>query len=113
MNGALWWLFPDGRLEQVLVYAHTGDWKSALYFNAIPTKTSFFLIGRETHPVDKSALYQQSKEKQLEVVVRGWAEGGGFSVSPDGCRAAFGIDTRGFKVEGPRRYRLHILDACN
>lgn len=108
-NGGLWWLYPDGRLEKILVYGREGNWKSARYYNAIPTKTTFLLVGTETHPFDKSGLYRQVAGGELELADKGWAEGGAFSLSPDGCKLAYGIDPKGFPNT---LYRLHVLDVC-
>jgi len=108
-NGGLWWLYPDGRLERILVYGREGNWKSARYYNAIPTKTTFLLVGTETHPFDKSGLYRQVAGGELELADKGWAAGGAFSLSPDGCKLAYGIDPKGFPNT---LYRLHVLDVC-
>ncbi|MEF8703547.1 MAG: hypothetical protein V5B32_09895 [Candidatus Accumulibacter sp. UW26] len=107
--GNLWWLYADGRLEEILNYGRDGNWKSARYNTVIPTKTTLLLIGTETHPKDKSGLYREISGRNLEMVISGYLAGGGYALSPDGCKLAFGMDPRGFPNS---RYRLHIIDVC-
>lgn len=108
-TGKLWWLYSDGRLEEILSYGRLGNWKSARYNTIIPTKTDLLLIGTETHPHDKSGLYREVAGRNLGLVTKGHLAGGGYALSPDGCKLAFGIDPKGFPNT---LYRLHVLDVC-
>lgn len=111
-NGNFWWLYPDGHTEQILTYGRSGYWQGVRFNGVLPAKNGLFAFSADTYPrSDKSGLYRQAPNGELDLVTRGWAEG--YSLSPDGCKLALGIDRRGFRVEGPRRYHLHVVDACH
>lgn len=111
-NGSFWWLYPDGTTEQILTYGRSGNWEGVRLNGVIPIKNGLLAFSGDTRVrTDKSGLYRKSPDGELDLVARGW--GGGYSVSPDGCMVAFGIDPRGFRIEGPRRLQLHVLNACN
>jgi hypothetical protein len=107
-TGKLWWLYPDSRIEEIVTYGREKDWKSARYNTLIPSKTSLFLIGTETHPQGKSGLYHEVSGR-MALVTPGHVAWSAGALSPDGCKLAFGIDPTGFPNS---RYRLQILDNC-
>jgi hypothetical protein len=59
------------------------------------------LDGEGLYLVDRTGAQQIAKGQTTRV-----------SVSPDGCRAAFGLDDRDPKVQ-PTNYRLSVIDQCN
>ena len=108
-EGALWWMYPDGRLEEFLKFKQQGEWNGVSYRNLIPTARDMLIVATKTPPQQNWGLYRVTAENRLEIVVKGWAEGGGKAVSPDGCKVAFGIDPRGYPNS---RYQLQIVDVC-
>jgi len=110
-TGKLWWLYSDGRLEEILSYGREGNWKTIRVNGLIPARSSLLAIGTETNwPLDKSGLYRQTARGDLDLLAKGWVAGK--VLSPDGCKIAFGIDPRGFWVKGPHTFNLQILDIC-
>ena len=110
-TGKLWWLYSDGRLEEIVTYGREGNWKTIRLNGLIPAKANLLAIGTETSwPFDKSGLYRQTARGDLELLAKGWLASK--VLSPDGCKLAFGIDPRGFWVKGGHTFRLQILDVC-
>lgn len=111
-NGNFWWLHPDGTTEQILTYGRSGYWQEVRFNGVMPIKNGLLAFSGDTYPrSDKSGVYRKNSNGELSLVARGWLES--HSVSPDGCKVALGIDPRGFRIEGPRRLQLHVLNACN
>lgn len=108
-EGMLWWMYPDGRLEEFLKFKQQGEWGGVSYRNLIPTARDMLIVATKTPPQQNWGLYRVTAANRLELVVKGWAEGGGKAVSPDGCKVAFGIDPRGYPNT---RYQLQIVDVC-
>jgi len=112
-NGGYWWLYPDGRVEQILLYTREKtSVQGGSYANGIPAKNAFLRVSVDDYPEDKSGLYLRRQDGSFEKLLKGWASEGSFAVSPNGCKVAFGIDPRGFLVKGPRQYRLHLINVC-
>ena len=53
-----WWLYPDGRVEQILLYTREKTTvQGGSYLHGIPAKGAFLRISVDNYPVDKSGLY--------------------------------------------------------
>ena len=112
-NGGYWWLYPDGRVEQILLYTREKTTvQGGSYLHGIPAKDAFLRIGVDNYPVDKSGLYLRRADGSFKKLISGWAGDVSFSVSPDGCQVAIGIDTRWSRDKGPHQYRLHLINVC-
>jgi hypothetical protein len=111
-TGKLWWLYPDGRIEEIVTYGHEKNWKNVRMNGLVPAKFNLLTTLSDTNRSSaKSGLYRQTTNGDLELLAKGWV-GGGKSLSPDGCKMAYGIDPRGFWADGPKRYYLQVLDLC-
>ncbi len=103
-----WWLHPDGRVEEVtfsnpanqtwgnLVFTRAGNLLIRMSF----TKSNFHEAG----------IYLDDVKGPLKLV-SGRVQGKAF-VSPDGCKVAFGNDTRPDIVPGTERHKLQVIDVC-
>ena len=112
-NGGYWWLYPDGRVEQILLYTREKTTvQGGSYLHGIPAKDAFLRISVDNYPVDKSGLYLRRADGSFKKLISGWAGDVSFSVSPDGCQVAIGIDTRWSRDKGPHQYRLHLINVC-
>lgn len=103
-----WWLYPDGRVEEVtfsnpanqtwgnLVFTRAGNLLIRMSF----TKSNFHEAG----------IYLDDVKGPLKLV-SGRVQDKAF-VSPDGCKVAFGNDTRRDIVPGTERHKLQVIDVC-
>ena len=108
-NGGGWWLYPDGRIEPILIYGRKGRWVGVRSFYLVPANSVLMAFSIEVHPKDLSGLYLMNGKGELESVTYGWPGVLVSALSPDGCKLAFGIDPQGFQGN---TLRLHFVDVC-
>lgn len=103
-----WWMFPDGRVE-ALVLANP---LSQTWGNLVFTRSGNLLIRmsftRKTH--HEAGIYIDDVKGPMNLFSGRVQEKA--SVSPDGCKVAFGNDPRPDVAPGSERYILHMIDVC-
>jgi hypothetical protein len=113
-TATFWWLYPDGRVEDALMYQRGTDWPHADPRMIELTRAGPILFGEDptaegVRYIGKAGIYRIASNMQLKSLVKGrianWA------LSPDGCKLAFGNDDRPL-VEGIRQYKLQVIDVC-
>jgi hypothetical protein len=113
-TATFWWLYPDGRVEDALMYQRGVAWPHADPRMIELTRAGPILFGEDptaegVRYIGKAGIYRIASNMQLKSLVKGrianWA------LSPDGCKLAFGNDDRPI-VEGTKQYKLQIIDVC-
>lgn len=112
-----WWVYPDGRVELFMSF----DLQLTLerhysWVPQIPVRDGL-LLAKDRQGVPRwpfgnlghAGLYRFDIKPQHEKLVAG--EISNWAVSPNGCRVAFGNDTR-LNYEWPHQYRVQIIDVC-
>ena len=113
ISATLWWLYPDGRIEEALTYKRDRNWPLANEIGVMPTRNGILFMGADpslTRFIGKSGVYRYQQGTSPKRVVAGRL-GGGFALSPDGCKLAFGSDDR-FRIEGNGQYKLRVINVC-
>lgn len=112
VKATLWWLYPDGRIEEIVTYRRTEeDWPFANVEYVVPTKAGIFFGGGErtlTNRVGESGIYKMTSKAPQRVVAGRVTP---MVLSPDGCKLAYGNDDRPL-YEGVKHYKLQIVDVC-
>ncbi len=107
-----WWLFPDGRVEEIVTYSRRRDWPVTYDYRLIPTHAGVFIVGEEPRIVPetgRSGLYRLLDDNTLERILPGRV--GAWALSPDGCKLAVGNDSRP-RVEGNKQHTLQVINLC-
>lgn len=108
----LWWLYPDGRLEEIVTYRRTEkDWPLANTDYVVPAKTGIYFIGADTkwsRYIGDDGIYQMTAKAPRRVVAGRTTP---MVLSPDGCKLAYGNDDR-ILYEGIKHYKLQIMNVC-
>ncbi|MBV6408743.1 MAG: hypothetical protein EFKGCFLK_02344 [Rhodocyclaceae bacterium] len=108
----LWWIYPDGRVEEIVSYTRDKSWPLANANSFIPARSGVYFIGADTTLTSYVGLYglfRYYDDNKRRRVVAGRI--GPWALSPDGCKLAFGNDDR-WLVDGPRQYKLQVIDLC-
>ncbi|WP_306602638.1 hypothetical protein [Azonexus sp.] len=107
--GGLWWLYPDGKVEEAFIFQRNGDWQFFNYSGVIPYRDGIVARSARSNPM---GLYQRTKNGGVRLIDSGWISEETQRLSPDGCKLAYAIDLRKafFPQSGP--YELHVVDLC-
>ncbi len=108
----LWWIYPDGRVEEIVSYTRDKSWPLANANSFIPARSGVYFIGADTTLTSYVGLYglfRYYDDNKRRRVVAGRI--GPWALSPDGCKLAFGNDDRR-RVDGARQYKLQVVDLC-
>jgi hypothetical protein len=112
VKATLWWLYPDGRLEEIVTYQRDeSHWPFANVHLVVPAQASVFFVGADTKwskHIGADGLYKIIAQAPQRVVAGRITP---TVLSPDGCKLAFGNDERPV-VEGTKQYKLQIVDVC-
>ena len=112
-----WWLHPDGRVEPALHYDRAlrqGD-TSWVENKIIPTRSGFLQVHERSYSRlpfanARTGLHLFRPDGSFKKLAGGRIELNSLTVSPDGCRVAFGADER--YAEGREQYTLKLIDVC-
>ncbi|HNP42265.1 MAG TPA: hypothetical protein PKI24_22010, partial [Nitrospira sp.] len=112
-----WWLYPDGRVEPALHYDRAlrkGD-TGWVENKIVPTRAGYLQVHERSYSRlpfanAKTGLYLFRPDGSFDKIAGGRIEWTGLTVSPDGCRVAFGTDER--YGEGREQYMLKLIDVC-
>lgn len=104
-----WWLHPDGSVSNFKLQTPANLWVG--------------MIGGFIFTKQGALLFRNSANERLQAenglyldalspvkLVSGDIQN--YAVSPNGCKVAYGVDPRGFWSQGPRHYRLQLIDVC-
>jgi hypothetical protein len=121
-----WWLYPDGRLERSATFRHPkddsqpseidlakgGTIRVPVRINDATPFSQGYLINGGTYSfrdeLGKLGLYYADLQIQVKLLPGVLTN---IFVSPNGCRAAVGVDDKD-PIRPPERYRLYVIDAC-
>ncbi len=103
-----WWMYPDGRVEE-FTYSNPAN---QAWGNLVFTRAGNLLIRMSftKQSFHEAGIYIDDAKGPLRLVSGRIQEKA--SVSPDGCKVAFGNDTRPDVVPGTERYKLQVIDIC-
>jgi len=112
-QSVMWWLYPSGKVEEVVRWRSVGDWTNIGDRQIIPTAAGIFVITERMHGKNAPGLYlAQDGNKRLRLVMAGQLKEKTFSLSPDGCKLAFGVKKPNDDSDKNNVYELHTLDLC-
>lgn len=108
----MWWLYPNGKVEEVIRWRSAGDWKNIGDRQIIPSAAGIFVITENMRGKYAPGLYRaEDSNQRLRLVMAGELKEKTFSLSPDGCRLAFGMKKPSDDSKN-NVYELHTLDLC-
>lgn len=111
-HNQFWWLYPDGRLEDIIKFEWQGDdFLSTVGMDLIPTKAGLFLTGGIGDPFQryKNGLYKQTPDGSFKLILQGEIKD--YVLSPNGCKLAFARNphiTDIYEV-----FYVQAIDLCN
>lgn len=111
----MWRLYPSGAVEEVIRWRSVGDWLHISDQQIIPSMAgTFVIVGRHQGKL-APGIYVTSKDKQhLKPVLSGDILHKTHSLSPDGCKLAFGMKIHNDPpIAGKDEHTLHTLDLCS
>lgn len=122
----LWWLYPGGRLEKAATVRSPLRDSQPSELAVENASTAFIPVAiNDTTPMargylvdggtmtfkgdtEKLGLYHADRDSSTKLLSGLLTK---IAVSPDGCRAALGVDDKN-PAGPPERYRLYVIDTC-
>ena len=110
----LWWLYPDGRVEEIVNYTLGEGWPETDPGDFVPTKNGLYLSGYEPNAaykgIGKSGIYRFKEGSAPERILSGRV--GMMTLSPDGCKLAFVNDDRFWVLPSKKQHNLQVINIC-
>lgn len=107
--GGLWWLYPDGKVEEAFIFRRDRDWQYFYTSRVVPYRDGVVASKIKFNPI---GLYQRTKKMEAKLIDSGFVDIKTQSLSPGGCKLAYGIDLRNKHLGWNGGYELHVADLC-